>query len=147
MAAGGVAPEGAFGEEGAVRDGEVALSFAKDEIASAEYSGGKITLKGIAEGETTLNITAPLHATDFSSLESNAPGYADGTVDYMPFSVSVKVSYVALESITLPEAASVAEGETVALTPELTPSDASDVIIWTSGDEEIAIVDEKGTVT
>ena len=91
-ASGGTAPDGAFGDAGAVRADEVGpLSISDGNIASAEYAGGKITVTGKSIGETTLTMQVKLHPTDFSSLTNETPEYEnDDTIDFT-FSLPVRV--------------------------------------------------------
>ena len=56
-------------------------------------------------------------------------------------------STVAPVSITLPTKESVVAGETITLTAEMMPEGAVSRLTWTSDDETIAVVNEKGEVT
>lgn len=56
--------------------------------------------------------------------------------------------YKYVTAITLPTTKTVTEGESFALTPEITPSDAEDPsVTWSSSNPYVATVDEKGNVT
>ena len=88
------APDGAFGDSGAVRSGEVKYTLADDGIASASYSNGKITLTGKAVGETTMTVEITLHPTNFSTLKDGTPGYVDEGSS-MTFAVPVNVTAAA----------------------------------------------------
>lgn len=90
------APDGAFGDSGAVRSGEVKYTLADDGIASASYSNGKITLTGKAVGETTMTVEVTLHTTDFSTLNDETPGYVSGdNASKLTFAVPVNVTAAA----------------------------------------------------
>ena len=90
------APDGAFGDFGAVRSGEVKYTLADDGIASASYSNGKITLTGKAVGETTMTVEVTLHTTDFSTLNNETPGYvSDDNASKLTFAVPVNVTAAA----------------------------------------------------
>lgn len=51
------------------------------------------------------------------------------------------------DKIVLPSEASVVVGQTITLTPEITPADAETTLTWKSRNEAIAIVDDNGEVT
>lgn len=90
------APDGAFGDFGAVRSGEVKYTLADDGIASGSYSNGKITLTGKAVGETTMTVEVTLHTTDFSTLNNETPGYvSDDNASKLTFAVPVNVTAAA----------------------------------------------------
>ena len=56
-------------------------------------------------------------------------------------------AYIAPEAISLPESLLMAEGDSHQLVPSLTPSNADVFLCWSSDNEEVAIVDDNGTVT
>ena len=51
------------------------------------------------------------------------------------------------ESISLPRTYTITAGQTITLTPEITPADAKTTLTWTSDDKGIALVDANGVVT
>ena len=88
------APDGAFGDSGAVRAGEVTCTLNDEGIASASYSDGKITLTSKAAGETEMTVTLKFHPTDFATLASGAPAYVDDGSE-MTLAVPVNVTAAA----------------------------------------------------
>ena len=59
----------------------------------------------------------------------------------------VTVTPILPESISLPSTMTVAAGQTVTLTPTITPADAVTTLTWSSDDETIATVNSSGVVT
>ena len=96
-------------------------------VVKAEIKDGKLVLTGVADGETTVTV---------SSGDVSA-------------SVSVKVfTYVAVSSVTVSGNTTVMATESIKLSAEVLPSEASNKdVTWTSSDESIATVDSEGNVT
>lgn len=72
------------------------------------------------------------------------PQYNDGTT-WKEYEGSDNV--IPVTSITLPSPMTVAAGQTVTLTPTITPADAVTTLTWSSDDETIATVNSSGVVT
>ena len=88
-------------------------------------SEGKVT--AVAAGKATITCTA----NDGSGVKATC---------------EVTVTSV-VKSIELPATMTVAAGQTVTLTPTLTPADAVTTLTWSSDDETIATVNSEGVVT
>ena len=93
----GTNTEAIFADNGAVRSNEVSVS-SDETVATAEYNGGGIiTVTGVAAGETTITVTAKLHATDFSKLADseteNLDEGADGDGAYLDESTDVTFAF------------------------------------------------------
>lgn len=82
---------------------------------------------------------------------SVADEHNPNTAYYMGNADTVLTAEFATENhmtgITLPEKISVNYGETYEFAPQMTPTDSSDYLIWSSDNEDIAVVDADGLLT
>ena len=102
-------------------------------VVNGTVDGNKITLEGVAEGETFVSC--------------DVKGTKDSKEKTKSFMIDVNVSAPAATSITLPATASVKQGETLELKPTFYPTDAStNGLTWTSSDNAIATVSASGKV-
>ena len=106
-------------------DKTVTWSSSNTNIASVDNSG-KVT--AVSAGTATITCTA------------NGGSNVKATCE-------VTVTNPKPEKITLPAEATVKAGETITLTPTMTPENAVTMLTWTSDDETIATVDANGVVT
>jgi len=97
-----------------------------DETIATVSSEGVVT--GIKKGQTFINVETDNGKTAVCKLTVTEP--------------EKKVA-----SITLPSTSTVKIGQTLTLTPTLTPTDATTTLTWTSDDETIATVSSEGVVT
>ena len=139
-------------------------------VTGIDISDSYLSLKVGETKQLTVLEVYPLNATEtsvtwtssntdvatvgmYGFVTARSEGYAtincaanDGSGVKATCSVTVK-NPVKPESITLPGTASVAEGETITLTPEITPADAETTLTWKSRNEAIATIDDNGVVT
>lgn len=106
-------------------DKTVTWSSSNTSVATVS-STGKVTAK--AKGSATITCKA-----------NDGSGKQDAC--------EVTVTPILPESISLPSTMTVAAGQTVTLTPTITPADAVTTLTWSSDDETIATVNSSGVVT
>lgn len=105
---------------------ELTWTSSDSNVASVESGNGAVSIKGVGPG------TAVITAKSFSG--------ASATINVSVVSVNTELKFTE-------ESKRIAIGTQAAVTVNKTPADATESIVYTSSNEEIATVDQNGVVT
>ena len=93
---------------------------------------------------TTATTSSPVGTYEIVVTGGEAKNYA---FNYVNGTLTIGKNQIKPSGIVLPAEATVMAGQTITLTPEITPADAETTLTWASDDETIATVDADGMVT
>ena len=113
------------------------------------YSGWK---NGQDESVLTVKPTATTVASENSPVGNYEITVTGGVAknydfNYINGTLTVEENHFEPDKIALPSEAAVSAGQTITLTPVVTPANAEYTLTWTSDDETIATVSQNGVVT